>query len=401
MAEMPTPGEDAMDFELDEEYRMLKETVARFVDQELMPLEREVLAREARGEGLTLTDAEEAPLLEKCRELGLWGLDAPEEFGGANLPSVAMAGVFEELGRTITPFVFPPDSPNLHMLDATAVGEQRERYLGPYSRGEAVSAIAISEPGAGADPSGMKTRARKEGGEGVLNGRKIWISRAAEAAFTIVMAVTDPEKGRNGGMSAFIVEAGTPGFVVEREIPMIGGGKTYEVILDDCRIPERQLLGELGQGFAPMQLRLNARRLEMGSSCLGIARRALGMMREHALERETFGVKLADRQAIQWWLADSATNMKALKLMVLDASARRDAGEDVRTECSQIKYFATETAERVVDQAQQTFGAMGVTKELPLHVMAARLRTMRVYEGPTEVHRWVVARRVLRDGYGL
>ncbi len=390
-----------MDFRLDDEYQMLKETVARFVDRELIPLEPAVLAREARGEGLGLTDAEREPLLEKCKELGLWGLDAPEEYGGANLPALAMAGVHEELGRTVTPFIFPPDSPNLHMLDATATGDQRERYLGPYGRGEMVSAIAISEPGAGADPSGMKTRARKDGDDWVINGRKIWTSRAAEADFTIVMAVTDPEKGARGGMSAFIVDAGTPGFEVEREIPMVGGIRTYEVRLDDCRVPESQLLGELGQGFAPMQLRLNTRRLEMGATCLGMARRALGMMREHVAERTTFGVKLADRQAIQWWLADAATGMKALRLMVLEAAWRRDQGEDVRTECSQIKYFATETAAQVVDHAQQAFGAMGVTKELPLQLMAARLRTMRVYEGPTEVHRWVVARRVLRDGYGF
>lgn len=382
---------------LSDEHRMLQELVAKFVDNELMPLEKGVLAREQQGQPMHLTPEEESPLLAKCRELGLWALDAPEEFGGADLPAVALVAVNEELGRTVVPFTFPPDSPNLHMLKAVASDMQRKRYLEPYAAGTAKSAIAISEPGAGGDPAGMTTRARKEGDHWVINGRKIWISRVAYADFTIVMALTDPEKRARGGITAFIVEKGTPGFVIEREIPMLGGHRTYEVVFDDCRVPEEQVLGPVGQGFGPMQLRLTVRRLQIGSWCVGIARRALEMMCAHAKERVTFGVRLSDRQAIQWWIADAATKIHACRLMVYDAAEKQDRGEDVRTEASMIKVFATEMASEIVDNAMQTFGAMGVTKEMPLQLFAQRLRVMRVYEGPSEVHRMVIARRTLAN----
>lgn len=382
---------------LSDEHRMLQELVAKFVDNELMPLEKGVLAREQQGQPLHLTPEEEGPLLAKCRELGLWALDAPKEFGGADLPAVALVAVNEELGRTVVPFTFPPDSPNLHMLKAVASDMQRKRYLEPYAAGTAKSAIAISEPGAGGDPAGMTTRARKDGDHWVINGRKIWISRVAHADFTIVMALTDPEKRARGGITAFIVEKGTPGFVIEREIPMLGGHRTYEVVFDDCRVPEEQVLGPVGQGFGPMQLRLTVRRLQIGSWCVGISRRALDMMCAHAKERVTFGVRLSDRQAIQWWIADAATKIHACRLMVYDAAEKQDRGEDVRTEASMIKVFATEMASEIVDNAMQAFGAMGVTKEMPLQLFAQRLRVMRVYEGPSEVHRMVIARRTLAN----
>ncbi|MGH7155264.1 MAG: acyl-CoA dehydrogenase family protein [Acetobacteraceae bacterium] len=382
--------------ELAEEHRMLADMVAKFVDRELMPLERAVLAREARGEKFGLTEAEEAPLLAKCRELGLWALDVPEELGGANLPTVALMPINEELGRTVVPFTFPPDSPNLHMLLAGADERQRELYLKPYAAGEAKSAIAISEPGAGADPAGMITRAVKDGDTWVINGRKIWVSRVPSADFIIVMARTGEGK-RHEGISAFVVERGTPGFIIEREIPMIGGRRTYELIFENCRVPDQQVLGKLGHGFAPMQLRLTVRRLQMGAWCIGISRRALDMLCEHARQRVTFGAKLADRQAVQWWVADAATKIHACRLMVMDAAAKQDAGQDVRTEASMIKVFATEMAGEIVDHAMQAYGAMGMTKELPLQLLASQVRVMCVYEGPTEVHRMVIARRMLND----
>jgi acyl-CoA dehydrogenase len=387
-----------MDFELADEHRLLKDTVEKFVARELMPLEAAVLARETRGEPCALTRQELEPLYAKCRELGLWGLDAPEETGGANLPSIALVGVNEALGRTVTPFRFPPDSPNLHMLAKTANPEQRRKYMEPYARGETTSAIAISEPGAGADPAGMKTRAVRDGDHWVLNGRKIWISGVADADFTIVMAVTDPARGSRGGISAFIVEHGTPGFIVAREIPIIGGNRTYEVVFEECRIPADQLLGQEGDGFGPMQLRLTVRRLQMGAWCLGMATRALDMLIEHANQRVTFGEKLAERQVIQWWVADIATRAHALRLMLWDAALKQDRGADVRTEASMIKVYGTELAQEALDHCMQALGAMGMTKELPLQLMAQRVRAMRIYEGPSEVHRWVVARRLLRGG---
>ncbi len=384
-----------MDFELSEEHRMLKDLVARFVKDELMPLEAGVLAREAAGQGLGVGAAEHARLDERSKALGLWGLDAPEDVGGSDLPAMAMVGVEEEMGRTVTPYTLPPDSPNLRMLMATVTERQREAYLAPYVRGETISAIGISEPGAGGDPAGMITRAVKDGDDWIINGRKIWISRAAEADFTITMAVTDKAKGARGGISAFLIDKGTPGFNVLRRIPMIGGAATYEVALEDCRVEGWKLLGVEGQGFAPMQLRLGTRRVQMAAWSIGMAQRALDMIVEFAPQRVTFGQPLSDRQAIQWWVTDAATKIHAARLMTYHCAWKLDRKEDVRQEISMIKAFATEMAYEIVDHAMQTFGAMGMTKELPLQLMSAKLRTMRIYDGPTEVHKWVVARGLL------
>ena len=383
-----------MTIHLAEEHRMLQALVARFVDEHLLPLETKIIERDIRGEHPKLTEDEEAPLLAKCKELGLWALDAPEEFGGANLPAVALMAVNEELWRTIVPFVLPPDSPNLHMLMATASQEQKKKYVEPYVRGEAKSAIAISEPGAGSDPSGMTTKAEMVGNEWLINGRKIWVSRVPRADFVIVMARVGSEK-RHQGITAFIVEKGTKGFKIAREIPMIGGHRTYELLFDDMRLPADAILGEVGQGFAPMQLRLNVRRLQIGAWGIGLSRRALEMMCSHVKQRTTFGALLADRQAIQWWIADGATKIHACRLMVHDAAAALDRGEDVRQVASMVKVFATEMASEIIDKAIQAFGAMGVTKELPLQLMAQKARVMRIYEGPSEVHRMSLARRIL------
>jgi acyl-CoA dehydrogenase len=386
-----------LDFQLAEEHQMLKDLVGRFVRDRLIPLEPAVLARDAAGESIALTAAERAPIDAASKELGLWGLDAPEDVGGADLPMVAMVGVYEEMGRTITPYVLPPDSPNLRMLMATVNEEQRVQYLAPYVAGEAISAIAISEPGAGADPAGMITKAVRDGDDWVINGRKIWISKAKEADFTVTMAVTDPAKGARGGISAFLVDKGTPGFSVLRAIPMIGGQVTYEVAYEDCRIPGSKLLGKEGQGFAPMQTRLSTRRLQMGIWGYTLAQRALDMMIEYAGQRVTFGQPLADRQAIQWWVADAATKIHAARLMAYDIAWKIDQGRDVRVEISMLKVFGTELGWEVIDQAMQAFGAMGMTKDLPLQMMAGQMRTMRIYDGPSEVHRWVIA----RDKLGL
>ncbi len=385
--------------EFAEEERMIIDLVEKFVENELMPLEKAVMAREAAGGPWSLTPEEEAPLMAKCKELGLWAMDAPEEAGGMGLPARVMMAVQEKLRWTCTPFIFPPDSPNLHMLMAVATPEQKKKYMEPYAQGKMRSNIAISEPGAGGDPAQMKTRAVREGDEWVINGRKIWVSGVPKADFLILMAATDPGKGARGGITAFILEKGTPGFNIEREIPMLGGSRTYEFTLDDVRLKDSQVLGEVGQGFAPMQKRLTVRRLEMGAMCIGFATRALAMMCEHTQQRETFGQKLSDRQAIQWWIADAATKIHATRLMVMDAAEKFDRGEDVRTVASMVKVFATEMAQEVLDNAMQSFGAMGMTREMPFAIMSQRLRLARIYEGPTEVHRMVIARRTLKQ-YG-
>lgn len=384
-----------MDFALSDEQRMLKELVARFVADELLPLETELLQREAAGGDFALDRCQQEKLDRRAGELGLFGLDAPEDVGGANLPMVAIVGVEEELGRSIVPYSLPPDSPNLRMLMETVTDRQREAYLVPYVAGALVSAIAISEPGAGSDPMAMTTRATRDGDDWILNGRKIWISRADKADFTIVMAVTGRSSGDRPAISAFIVDRDTPGLLLERRIAMIGGQTSYEIALDNCRIAGWKLLGCEGEGFAPMQTRLGTRRVQMAAWAVGMAQRSLDMMIAFAPDRSTFGVPLSERQAIQFWIAEAATKIHAARLMVYDCAWKIDQGEDVRTEISMIKWFAVEMAYAVVDNAMQAFGAMGMTKDLPLHLMQSKLRTMRIYDGPTEIHKWVVARRLL------
>jgi len=382
-----------MDFELAEEDRMLKDLVHKFVSDELMPLEPKMLQREHEGRGLALDPEDHVRIDEVSKKLGLWGLDAPKDIGGMDLPAVSLVGVNEELGRTVTPYTLPPDSPNLRMLMATVTERQRAAYLEPYVRGETVSAIAASEPGAGSDPAALITRAERDGEDWVLNGRKIWISRAADADFTIVMARTNKEK--RGGISAFLVDKGAPGFKVLRRIPMVGGMTTYEVVFEDCRVAGWKLLGLEGQGFAPMQLRFGTRRCEMAAWSIGLAQRALDMMCEYAPQRVTFGVPLSERGVIQGWISDAATRIHAARLMTYDCAAKLDNGEEARIEISMIKSFAIETAWEIVDRTMQLYGAMGMTKEMPLQLMANRLRTMRIYDGPTELHQWVIARNLL------
>lgn len=384
-----------MNFELEDEHRMLRELVQKFVQQELMPLEAAVLERDAlTGDG-DLTADERRKLDVVSKELGLWSLDAPVEDGGMGLPHVALVAVNEALGSTVAKYTLPPDSPNLQMLAATVNEQQREAYLAPYARGETISAIGISEPGAGSDPAGMTTRAVRDGDDWVINGRKIWITRAAEADFTILMAITDAEKRARGGMSAFLIDRDTPGFKVERRIPMVGGEFTYEVLLEDCRVLGWKLLGTEGQGFGPMQIRLGTRRMEIAAWCIGAAQRALDIMCDYAPQRKTFGAKLSERQAVQWWAADAAMHIHAARLMAYDCAWKLDQGRDVRDEISMLKIYATEMAQKIIDNAMQCLGGMGMTRESPLHLLAGRVRTMRIYDGPSEVHRMVVARNLM------
>jgi acyl-CoA dehydrogenase len=386
-----------MNFQLSEEHRAIQDLIRKFVQDELLPLEPLVLEREASGHHEHLTSSEIERLRGVAQELGLYGLDAPADVGGVELPELAMIAVNEEMGKTITPFVLPPDSPNLRMLMNAADERQKEAYLAPYVAGETISAIGISEPGAGSDPSQMKTVAVRDGDDWVLNGRKIWISRADVADFTIVMAITDKTKGAHGGMSAFLVDNDSPGFNVMRRIPMLGGHATFEVELDNCRVPGWKLLGKEGHGFAAMQVRLGSRRLEMAANCIGMAQRALDMLCEYASQRVVFGETLSSRQSIQWVIADAEMNIHAARLMAYNAAWKMDEGYDIRHDISMAKAFSTELAWDVIDKTMQAHGAMGMTKELPLQMMANVVRLMRIYDGPTEVHKMVIARNKLRN----
>lgn len=391
-----------MDFELPEELRMLRETVARFVREELLPLERDVIKREAER-GLTdapLIDPDvEKHLADKAREIGLYGIDVPEEYGGQNMGMLAKAVVIEELKTSIVPFVLPPDSPNLWMLRETCKGDQIQKYLLPYASGDKKSAIAISEPGAGSDPAGMKTRAEYKNGKWLLNGQKIWISGARKADFIIVMAVTDPEKGSRGGITAFLVDKGTKGLSIPSVFNTMGEHAPYAVFFDNIELSDDQVLGEVGKGFAPMQNRLGVRRMEIACRSLGYARRCMDYMLKQANERKTFGALLADRQQVQWWLSDSWQEMEMVRWITWRLAWKMDqGGHDWRREAAMVKLQGSEMIARVSDRAIQLLGGMGVSKDLPLEYIARACRVFRIFEGPSEVHRWVIARDLLRNG---
>ena len=391
-----------MDFELPDTVRMIRETVRDFTNRELIPQESLIIRRESeRGmsDDAIVPPELDKTLQQKARDIGLWGIDVPEEFGGQNFGMLARVVVGEELKRSIVPFIPPPDSPNLFLLKELCVGSQIDKYLIPYAMGEKKSCIAITEEGAGSDAAAIKTKAEYKDGKWTLNGSKMWISNARKSDFIIVVAVTDAQKKSRGGMTAFLVDRDTPGLSIPTSYPMIGEYHPYQVFLDNVVLSDDQRLGEVGNAFVPITNRLGVRRLDIASRCLGLATRCIEMMIEQANMRKTFGSPLADRQAMQWFISDSYQELEMVRLLTYNLAWKVDQGHtDFRREGSMVKVQATEMIGRVVDRAIQLFGGMGVSKELPLEYMARMCRVYRIVEGPSEVHRWVIARDLLKNG---
>ncbi|GGE46081.1 acyl-CoA dehydrogenase [Primorskyibacter flagellatus] len=391
-----------MDFNLPEDVLMTQDVVKRFVRDKLIPLEPLVIRREVER-GMTddpiLPKEVEDDLQRQTQALGLWGIDAPEEFGGQDLGALMKCVVIEQMKHSIVPLVLPPDSPNLYYLKQQCTPDQAMRYLDPYVNGEKKSCLALSEPEAGSDAAAIKTRADRRGDKWVLNGEKIWISNARRSDFMIVIAVTDPEKRKRGGMTAFLVDRDTPGVTIPTSFPMIGEYHPYAVHFQDVELGDEQVLGEVGQAFVPLSNRLGIRRMEIAARSLGLASRAIDMMIEHANRRKTFGAPLADRQNTQFWISDSWQELEMARLATYRLAWRIDQGEkDVRREAAMVKIQATEMATRVVDRAIQLHGGMGLSKELPLEYMSRILRVFRIVEGASEIHRWTIARDLLRNG---
>jgi (R)-benzylsuccinyl-CoA dehydrogenase len=391
-----------MDFDTPDTIRMIRETVRSFTDKELIPHEPLIIRHEAeRGfsDDPLIPPELDASLREIAKKVGLWGIDVPAEFGGQELGMLAKCVVIEELKRSIVPFIPPPESPNLYLLKELCKGSQIDNYLLPYARGDKKSCIAISEEGAGSDAGAIKTRAERRNGKWLLNGAKMWISNARRADFMIVVAVTDAEKKTRGGMTSFLVDRGTPGVTVPTSYPMIGEYQPYQVFLDNVELGDEHVLGEVGNAFVPITNRLGVRRLDIASRCIGLATRCLEMMIEQANMRKTFGAPLADRQTIQWWISDSYQELEMVRLLTYRLASRVDAGvKDFRRDGSIVKIQATEMIQRVADRAIQLFGGMGLSKELPLEYISRLCRVYRIVEGPSEVHRWVVARDLLKNG---
>lgn len=376
---------------LPEDLRMLRDTVRRFMSAEVRPVE-ETLEHDA----VEMPADKLAPLQQKARALGLWCIRSPVEHGGAGLSMLGQALVAEEASRCrMGAYVpacgaFGADPPNVIFAGAP---ELIARYGAPAVRDGKKAFVAISEAGGGSDPGrSIRCRAERRGDTYVLNGTKLWITGAADADWGVVFARTG-EKGR-GGISCFIVDNPSPGISM-RAIPVIRAYAPYEVHFENVEVPVENRIGEEGEGFKKAEHWLVAGRIPYAAGTLGIAQAALEIAIDWALQRETFGSRLADKQAIQWMLADSEMELRAARLLVYQAAWKADLGEDFKLESSIAKVTATETAGRVVDRAIQILGGMGVACEMPLERWYRELRIKRIGEGPSEVQRLVVARAML------
>jgi acyl-CoA dehydrogenase len=389
------------------ELRALRERYAAFMEEHVYPNERAFAADDDASDALIAT------LRARAQAAGLWAPHIGPEAGGTGLGFLAYAFLNEVIGRSHWgQLVFgcqAPDAGNSEILHTFATPEQRQNWLAPLVAGEVRSFFGMTEPDvSGADPTGLECRASRDGGDWVIDGQK-WFSTGADgSAFGIVMAVTDPGDAPHRHMSLIIVPTAAPGVEVVRNIEVFGhAGRGWnshsEVRLQNVRVPAENLLGERGAGFAIAQQRLGPGRIHHAMRWLGQMQRAFDLMCSHSLRRSAFGGPLADKQTVQAWIADSAAEISACRLMTLAAARKIDRGERARVEVSALKVYSAQVLHNVIDRAVQTHGALGVSGDSPLSDMYLNARFARIYDGPDEVHRMVVARRILekyRSGDG-
>ncbi len=378
--------------------------VRRFVQEELIPLEHAFLNRPFR-ELLPTLQAKR----QQVKEMGLWAPHLPQEYGGLGLSLTQFARVSEELGRTpLGHYVFncqAPDIGNMELLLEHGTPEQKERWLLPLARGEIRSCFSMTEPEhAGSNPTWLSTTAVKDGGDYVINGHKWYTTSADGAAFAIVMAVTNPEAGnRHQRASQIIVPTETPGFKLVRNISVMGHtGEDFfshgEIVYENVRVPQSNRIGAEGEGFALAQQRLGPGRIHHCMRWIGICERAFDMMCSYAVKRELApGRALADQEAIQMWVAESRAEIDAARLLVLETARKIDARGSyaARDDISLIKFYVANVLQRVLDRALQVHGGLGMTDDTPLAYWYSHERAARIYDGPDEVHKWSVARRIL------
>ena len=385
-----------MDFELPEDLRMMKETLRRFIDAEVIPIEREAY------DGHEMVPEIRTRLEARARELGIWMIDVPEEYGGMGLGLLARVLVWEETGRTIA---FPRRKPWIFGHDASPIllrflrDDQKEKYLWPCLRGEKYAAFAQTEPDAGGDPASMKTTAVRDGGEYVINGMKRFVTGADRADFAQVICVTDREKGARGGISCILVDMDTDGVEVLRRQETMMDDLPCEVGFRDARVPAENLVGKEGDGFRMAQNWITFGRMRHGALGLGTMERCLELGASYAGQRVTFGEKLADRQAVQWMLVDTYAERHQLRLMLYDAAARYDRGEDIRYLTYMCKYLGDRLGFTAADRCLQIHGGIGLTTDLPIEKLWRDARSFMITEGPEEILKMALARQVLRE-YG-
>jgi acyl-CoA dehydrogenase len=378
----------------------MRERYRAFMEEHVYPAEP-VLAREDDA-----ADAAIADLRSLAKAEGLWAPHLPPEAGGSGEGFLYYADLNEEIGRSLwAQLVFncqAPDAGNGEILHMFGTPQQKEQFLRPLVEGETRSFFSMTEPEvSGADPTGLETRAVLDGDEWVIDGHK-WFSSGAEGAgFGIVMAVTDPDAEPHRRMSQILVPADAPGMRIE-PFSVSGhrgrGWSTHpEVWYEGVRVPAANILGERGDGFRIAQKRLGPGRIHHVMRWLGQMQRAFELMCRYSLEREAFGGPLAEKQTIQNWIAESAAEIQACRLMTVEAARKIDAGDEARVEISLIKFYAARVLNEVIDRAVQVHGALGLTDRTPLYAMLTAARAGRIYDGPDEVHKMVVSRRILKE----
>ena len=400
----PSPVPDAL---FPQEYLEARSRYRAFMEEHFYPNEAAI----EREDDASFALVEE--LRRRARDAGLWAPHVPPEAGGTGRGFLYYACVNEEIGRsTYAQLVFgcqAPDAGNAEILDQFGTDEQKERFLRPLVAGEARSFFAMTEPEvAGSDPTLLRTRAVREGEEWVIDGHKWFSSGADGASFAVVFAITDPDAEPHRRGSMILVPADTPGVEVVRAVPVMGhagrGWNTHcEVRFTGVRVSVANTLGGEGEAFRLAQKRLGPGRIHHVMRWLGQMQRAFELMCRYANEREAFGGPLGDKQTVQNWIADSAAEIQACRLLTMDAARKIDDGSEARVEVSVLKFYVARVLCDVVDRAIQVHGARGLTDETPLAQMALHARAARIYDGPDEVHRMVVARQVLRsfrDGDG-
>ena len=387
---------DVLELESQPQIQELRARVSAFLDEFVYPNEKAFDADNwERSNTLKSIQAE-------AKKRGLWALGLPKEIGGGGLPFMPYVFVNELVGRSELAMVglgthTAQDGTMLYLYGSP---DLKKRFLLPMVNGDIYPCYSMTEPEVGSsDPTQLQTRAVKDGDEWVINGRKWFTSNANRAAFATVMCMTDPDAPIYERFSMIVVPTDTPGFNIVRNVPVMAetAGGHCEIRYEDCRVPLTNLLGPRGQGFKIAQKRLGPGRIYHCMRWLGQAQRAFELMCQRALNRRAFGSLLADKQTIQNWIADSAAEIHAARLMTLNAAAKIDAGDEARVEISLIKFWGAKVLHDVIDRAIQVHGALGVTEDTPLARMYRHARFARIYDGPDEVHRMVASRRILRE----
>lgn len=382
-----------MDFEISNEQRMLVNTVRDFIKNELAPLEDEV---EQTG---VLADHHAKAVFEKSSALGLYGMNIPEEHGGGGLSCLDQIMCEEQFGHT-SDILIRRAFGNVYEVLLACQGAQVDRWLTPSVKGERTCALAFTEPGAGSDAAGIKTRAVRQGDKWVLNGMKHFISDGLFSDFFVVTAVTDPEK-KHRGISVFLVDKGTPGFTVGRDQAMMGikGTPHVELHFDNVELTDENLLGAEGTGFLQAVGVLGRVRLaQVAARGVGKSTKILNMTLDYARERRQFGQAIGEFQMVQQMLADSAMEINAVRNALWQAAWEMDIGRDPREKISALKVQGGELLGRVVDRSMQVFGGMGFSKDLPIERYYRDARIYRIFDGASEIHRGVIAKSLLKNG---